>query len=337
MALIDELRKKQQELARQSRVVSPSVQQMQQSLELGMTGREQRQAGPATSSIGQQVAQQQAQAAQKGLEQQQTMQAQQLGAGIQAQEEQLGLAQKQQQAKTEQALKDIAAKEQMGIERRAVKDELSDMQLSDQERAFTEKVTNTYANRLADLASERKTVENNLLSDFRREQASLSKDKRLAELSQLAHTLAMADKRYVAQIQQTAAITGLRSDLEFQRESDRLVFGKRLELLGERLDQKRALAADTREFSKMMADIKLEDALKIAEQAQRAETTATVIEGVGTLAKDKDVQKAGKKWWDNLGSDSEPKYYDSGSTGYTPYSESTYTPTISPSITEGMA
>lgn len=341
MALIDVLRKKQQELARQSQPASPSVQQMRESIATGMTGREQRQVGPATSGIGQQVAQQQAQAAQQGLEQQQAMQAQQLGAGIQAGEEQLGLAQKQQQAKTEQALKDISAKEQIGMERRAAKDELADMKLTEQERAFTEKVSNTYANRLADMASERGIAENNLFADFRRETANLDKDKRLARLSQLAHDLALADKRYVAQIQQTAALTGLRDDLEFQRESDRLVFGKRLEVMGEGFDQQRALAADTREFSKMMSEIKIEDALKIAEQAQQAETTSTILQGMGDVGKaawnDPEVKKGIKDWWNSDSDTSSATYYDSATTGYTPYSESTYTPTISPDTTKGLA
>lgn len=334
MALIDALRKKQQQLARQTQPAPTSVQQMRESITTGMTGREQRQAGPATSSIGQQVAQQQAQAQQQALTQQQDLQAQQLGRGIEAQEAQLGLQQKQLQARTDQALKGIEAEEQMATERRAAKSDIADMQLSEQEAAFSEKVSNAYANRIADLASERGIVENNLLADFRRETASLEKDKQLAALSQLGHDLALADQRYVSQIQKIGALQGLRDDLEFQREADRLAFGGKLDILSERMDQQRILKADQREFAKMMSEIQLEDALKIAEEAQRAANTQSMVDGLFTIGSAYAQNKMSTKG--NTGSNSSSttqpstSYFDSASTGYQSYFSPTSTENYTP-------
>lgn len=271
-----------------------------------MTGRAQQQGGPAVSGIGQQIAQQQAQAAQQGLAQQQAQQATQLAQGIEQQQAEQGFQQKQLGAQREEALAGLTTQEQMAAERRQAKDELADMQLTAQERAVTETLSNRYSNALADLASERGIVENNIFQDLARERKSLDADKYMAQLSQRAHMLAMSDKRYVAQIQKIGAVNDLRDTIAFKKEAMNLTFGENLKILNRSFDQQRLLNADQRQFAEEMSRMSINDAIAIAEQALKAQETAAVINS--TMAAGQSYM-ANTKW--NTGSDiTSTKSYD---------------------------
>ena len=277
MALIDVLRKKQQQITQQRGPAPASVQGMQQQIATGMTGKAQQQQGPAVSGIGQQIAQQQAQAQQQALSQQQEQQATQLAQGIEQQQAEQAFQQRQLGAQRGEALASLTTQEQMAAERRQAKDELADMQLTAQEKAVAETLSNRYANALADLASERGIVENNIFQDLANERKSLSADKYLAALSQRAHVLAMSDRRYVAQIQQIGAMNDLRDTIEFKKEAQALQFGENLKILSKSVDQQRLLNADKRQFAEEMSKMSLDDAFAIAEQALKAQETSAIV------------------------------------------------------------
>jgi hypothetical protein len=277
MALIDVLRKKQQQLTQQRGPAPASVQGMQQQIATGMTGKAQQQQGPAVSGIGQQIAQQQAQAQQQALSQQQEQQATQLAQGIEQQQAEQAFQQRQLGAQRGEALAGLTTQEQMAAERRQAKDELADMQLTAQERAFTETVSNKYSNALADLASERGIVENNIFQNLANERKSLDADKYLAQLSQNAHMLAMSDRRYVAHIQKIGALNDLRDTIAFKKEAMQLTFGQNLKILSRSFDQQRLLNADQRQFAEEMSKMSIDDALAIAEQALKAQETSAAI------------------------------------------------------------
>lgn len=284
MALIDVLRKKQQQLAAQRGPAPTSVQGLRQQIATGATGKVQQQAGPAVSGIGQQIAQQQTAAQQAALSQQQQQQAAQLAQGIEQQQAEQGFQAQAQQVQRQEALADIAAKQQMGAERLEARDELADMQLSAQERMYTEKVTNEYANALANLASDRKITENNIFQDLANERENLEADKYMAQLSQRAHMLAMSDRRYVAQIQKIGAINDLRDRIAFKREAMELQFGENLKILSQSFDQQRLLNADTRQFAEEMKKMSIDDAIAVAEQALKAQETAAAFNAVTGMA-----------------------------------------------------
>jgi len=293
MALIDVLRKKQQEITKPAAGPAPaSVQGIQQQIATGMTGKAQQQTGPATSSIAQQMAQQEVQTQQKELAQTQQQQAADMAQGIAQQEAEQGFAAKAQEAQKQEALATMSIEEQMANEQLAAKEELADMQLTEQETAFVEKATNQYSNSLKDLASQRGIAENDIFSDLNMQKKSLSADKFQAELEQRAHMLAMSDKRYVAQIQKTGELNNLRDSLAFKKEAMNLQFGESMKVLSQSFDNQRLLNADARQFKLEMAKLSIDDAMKIANAELQASMVSSFI-GTGASGASTYAEKGG--------------------------------------------
>lgn len=283
MALIDVLRKQQQQKAIPP-VPRTSVEALRGLMSYGQTGKVQQRTGPAAVSLAAQTAQ--AGVQQAGEQIQSAAQRQAAAQQAQLEEQQAAQAQQAQAIdfQAAQAQRGIAAGEQQAIARRQTEEEMAATRRSAQEEQAINQITNTYANALADLASQRKTTENELFSGLRQEMASLSADKQLARMQQLGHMMAMSDKEYVRSIQQVGALQGLQDDIAFKIEADKLAFGKDLEILQQRFDAEALLQADARKFKEEMEDMSLDHALEMADLAMREQNAKSFMEGLGGVA-----------------------------------------------------
>ena len=280
MSLLDVLRKRQKKaLAPQAPSSSPTAGELERLAVTGATGRQQAATGPATSSLAGQIAQQQATQAQQQLGTEQALQAAGMAQDIQAQQEQLDLAAQEQALRRGQQQAGITAQTQMEGAQRQAQAEMSRTARSAQERQYLTNLTNQYANQLADLASQRGIVEQDLFSDFKQNVAQLSDAKAAAGLEQLSHALALSDRQYVDQLNRLGAERNLMDEIAFKREANELVFQNNLDILSDRLDKQRILNMDAREFKKEMAQMDINEAIRIAEQAAKAQATANILKG----------------------------------------------------------
>jgi hypothetical protein len=151
--------------------------------------------------------------------------------------------------------------------------------VGEREKSYYTKLNNQYADSLANLANERGVVENDLFQSLSQEMDSLTDDEAASRLEQTAHALAMADKSYLDEIERIGAERNLRDEINFKREAANLVFGKNLELLNRRLDSERLLNMDAREFKTEMAQMDINFAIEIAQQAAKAQAAANIISG----------------------------------------------------------
>lgn len=280
MALLDILRKRQQQaLAPQAPTSSPTAGELESLAATGATGRTQTPTGPATSSLAGQLAQQQTAQAQQQLGTEQALQAAGMAQDIQAQQEQMDLAAQEQALRRGQQQASLAAQAQMQGAQRQTQAEMARQARSAQERQYLNNLTNQYANQLADLASQRGIVEQDLFSDFSQNIAQLSDAKAAAGLEQLAHSLALADRQYVDQLTRLGAERDLMDEIAFRREANELVFKNNLEILADKHDKQRLLNMDAREFRKEMAQMDINEAIRIAQQAAKAQGAANILKG----------------------------------------------------------
>lgn len=275
MALLDALRKK-------AKAATPStdVGALERAIVTGQTGREQEVTGPAASGIGEQLAAGQVAAQQKSLEAQQLTQTEQLQTQLEQQQEEQAAAGRGIEAVRKEGLADISAQAQMEAERRMAKEAEVAAQLEAQSSMFSERVTNTFANALANLASEGGIAEQDMFSYYLREQKGLDAERAEAQLDQIASMMALSDRQYVDTITRVAEEQNLRDELAFRAETNEIVLGKNLELLKDRINFDRMLNQDAREFAEEMANISLDEALKIADQAAKEAAWINTSKGV---------------------------------------------------------
>ena len=164
-------------------------------------------------------------------------------------------------------------------QRLQTEEEMQRAGVGEREKSYYVKLNNQYADSLANLANERGVVENDLFQSLSQEIDSLTDDEAAARLEQTAHALAMADKSYLDEIERIGAERNLRDEINFKREAANLVFGKNLELLNKRLDSERLLNMDAREFKTEMAQMDINFAIEIAQQAAKAQAAANIISG----------------------------------------------------------
>ena len=279
MALIDVLRKKK----RVPTAAPVTAGEVQQQAATGATGKTQVGSGPALSNIAGQQAAQTIQTEQQALATQGALAADAQATQLAEQEAAQDVQAQGQQIQREQALVDITAKEQMRGQQLQTEAEMKAAGLGAREQDYYTKLNNQYANTLANLASERGIVENDLFQDLSQQVDSLSDEKAASQLEQLAHTLALSDKTYLNEIEMIGAERNLRDELSFRREANQLVFGKNLEILNNRLDAERLMNMDARQFREEMARIDINTALEIANHAAKAQAAANIISGAVEL------------------------------------------------------
>jgi hypothetical protein len=275
MALIDVIRKKKPTIG----TAPVSAGDVQQQAATGATGKVQEGQAPSPSNIAAQQAAQEVGTQQQALNLERSLAAGDQATQLAEQQAAQATAAQGQQIQREQTLADLTTKEQMRGQRLQTEEEMQRVGVGEREKSYYTRLNNQYADSLANLANERGVVENDLFQSLSQEMDSLTDDEAASRLEQTAHALAMADKSYLDEIERIGAERNLRDEINFKREAANLVFGKNLELLNRRLDSERLLNMDAREFKTEMAQMDINFAIEIAQQAAKAQAAANIISG----------------------------------------------------------
>lgn len=240
---------------------------------------------PKASNVGEQVAT--AATAAAGTQQQQrtALAAEQLATQANAQEAQTanaveGLAADQRAFDANQAARGAASAIQ-----RDTAATTSAAKLGASEAANLDRLTTNYQRALDDLASERGIASEDLFAQFRQGHQELAFRKDAAQLDQLAHQLALADKKYVAELQRVGQERRLGNALAFRAESLRLMLGDELADLMTKLNFQVDLNADQRAFDEQMAAMDADAAAAILATQVSTQNRQMIVEGLGTVAK----------------------------------------------------
>ena len=124
-----------------------------------------------------------------------------------------------------------------------------------------------------------------ILQDFQQGKARLDLGKDKARMEQALFGLRLTNKKYVDQLQLEGRKRRLDNAVAFKEALTETLFSKELDLLKSDITFKRALQADEREFSRLLADLSIETALRLAAQESDAMEVAQLISGGKQVAK----------------------------------------------------
>lgn len=218
-------------------------------------------------------------------------QAQQLQAQGNLQAEQLNLQQAQQTAQNEAAKSALNAQVKMQEQEQAGKftaaqsslnslRNLSNMKLSAEKEATLKAISHKANQALLDLASEKRTTTDNLFSNFRMENTDLAQRKDSFQLHQTAATMALANEKYIAQLNRIGAENNLHQQIEFDKEAFRIELGNAFDSLVDNINWASDYAARQREFEVQMGAMSNNDAYQIAMSAIDQANKQTIATGI---------------------------------------------------------
>lgn len=236
-------------------------------------------ATPAISNVEAQLAAQAGQAQQAGLAAQQAGQMQALGQQERMIQQQQDLAGRQQAQQLQQQQQQLLAQQNMADQQRAAQEQMAAKELKARDVNNTKQLNNAYANALADLASQRNITEQNLFEYARQERDKLGLEKSNAFLEQVAHAMALADRKYVDTLVRLGEENNLRDELNFKKEAMKTAFGNDFDILSQQLDMQALMNADARESKQLLAKMDINAAIQLAEQAAKEEAYKNIITG----------------------------------------------------------
>lgn len=146
------------------------------------------------------------------------------------------------------------------------------------------------ANKFATVQNNIKT--NQLLGDLSRDKGTLDQQQQAAKLEQTAFLLSMQDKQYTDQLEQIGRQRRLDNDVNFKQEMQQVAFKDELDILKSKLSNGDVLSANDRDFSKAMADLSIDDAIKLADLESKYATESSDIETKATTTAAQQAAKA---------------------------------------------
>lgn len=249
-------------------------------------------AGPAMSNVQAQMAAQATKAGQQQLATQGAIQNQATAAAEQTQNQQFQLAQSQQAAGMQRAQRDIAARQTMSDAQRAAQEQMAMKEMNARETTQMKQMSNAYAESLANLASERGIVEQDIFAEAARMRDQLDFEKYQAFLDQAGHVLAMTNQEYLDNLRRVGQEQRLRDQLAFRKEATQIAFGQDFQFLNQQFDQQRLLNSDRRDFERMMSEMDMNTAILMAEQAAKEQAYKNMIMGATSIG----VGLSGMDW-----------------------------------------
>jgi hypothetical protein len=118
-----------------------------------------------------------------------------------------------------------------------------------------------------------------ILQDFEQGKARLDNAKDKARMEQALFGMRLANKKYTDQLEMEGRKRRLDNAVQFKEALTETLFKEELDLLRNNLEFKRKLNADDRAFEKLLQDIDIETALKLALQEAEAEQIAQIVQG----------------------------------------------------------
>lgn len=185
------------------------------------------------------------------------------------------LAASQAQAETKGQLQDVFQQDQMSKAQQASQAAASEMQFSAENQKLNEQrlnVENTFAQQAG-----------NILQSFKQQGESLDLSKAKARVEQLGFYLRLGNTQYVDKLQAEGHRSRLDTELAFKESLQRSIFAEESDLFDSDMDFRRIMNADSREFSRMLADMDIDFALRVAESEAKQNNTAGIIQGIGGM------------------------------------------------------
>lgn len=132
---------------------------------------------------------------------------------------------------------------------------------------------------------------NELLQGLEQAGQTLDQDKKNAQMEQLGFNLAMQDKTYTDQLQREGAKQRLNDRTSFADAAARQSLGDGLDIFQQQLGGKNLIAANDREFTRALAQMDMDSAMQMANNAAKAAQIQGTASAVGGIA------DAGIKGW----------------------------------------
>jgi hypothetical protein len=288
LAIFDEIQKR----LRDQKAAAPAVSQQAVATDVlrAKTGRATPGGAPAMSTVGQNVATNQV--AQQAVTQQAqaTQAAEQLAAANTQAKDAAALAQEKLDTQRAQADADRAAKLTEATGARGAARQGFDLQAQTRERMQTQKVNSAFDQAVRQLESDKGIARDDLFASFKQGKGDLDMRKDAAELEQLAFKLQMSDRAYVDTIQRIGSERRLGDEINWNRETSRLVFGEKEALLRDAYGFQSLLDVDNRKFNEAMTKMDSDLAMKLAMSAIKDASQAQVAKGVvGAVEKGTDA------------------------------------------------
>lgn len=121
-----------------------------------------------------------------------------------------------------------------------------------------------------------------ILQDFEQGKARLDNARDKARMEQALFGMRLANKKYTDQLEIEGRKRRLDNAVQFKEALTEAIFKEEMNLLKDDLSFRRKMAADEREFEKMLADIDIDFAIKLALQEAEAEQIAQMATGAKT-------------------------------------------------------
>lgn len=218
--------------------------------------------GAQTVSLGEDIA------ARAALDQEQQQRIQQEVQAEQLRQQEAGLEQQMTQAQA-----DIAQRR-----------ELTFQQLDAAEQSKITDVNNKVSRALQQMAADRNITLDDMFTQFERSDIQLQDRRDASKLEQLGFLLSLQDRSYMAELQRIGKEKRLQNDVNFQREALKTTLGEDMNMLIKQLGFEKAMNKDVNDLRIELGDMKIEDALAIADTAARGASAGRIIEGTTQLA-----------------------------------------------------
>ena len=125
---------------------------------------------------------------------------------------------------------------------------------------------------------------NAILQDFEQGKARLDNARDKSRMEQALFGMRLANKKYTDQLEIEGRKRRLDNAVQFKEALTEAMFKEEMNLLKDDLSFRRKMAADEREFERMLADIDIELAIKLALQEAEAMQVAQIVSGTKGIA-----------------------------------------------------
>lgn len=149
--------------------------------------------------------------------------------------------------------------------------------------AGAQQASQASAERLANIAATARRQSDTLMADFENGQKSLRGDKDKAAAEQLGLNIRLANEKYVANLQNTAARDQITDEASFEKEFYEREFGASMDLFGDAQAFRTIMAADETQFAKDLGQIGINETLaayKRMDATRRAQAPYSILSGV---------------------------------------------------------
>lgn len=262
----------------------PSQGDVQQVARQASSGKVRQGTGPRASSVGQQNAVQQGQAAlnQQRLAGVQTAGSIQQGADQTAAQQDMAGAQQNQQFN--QAKLDMAQQGAIQSDDIQANTQIQNDRLNAQQEIQQDRIMNSADQELQKLAASRKSSTRDLFRTFKKSNQELSDMKDAAKLEQVAQNLAMSDRDYLQNLQQIGKQQQLTNDAQFAREAQNIAFGQNLSAQLEENGFNMEMAGDQHELEKYLSQLDDDLIRELGRASIRDAAVSGIITGAGSVA-----------------------------------------------------